>query len=225
MKLNYTCPKCKRKFEAEVDQDSDIVDLECSYPDCGYKFKGRVKKTALDNSGKDPLPADKAYKVGENPDIECPHCGKTTHVDGPQKKGVKTVGCQHCKGPIEVEFIDPTIVVPVVKYPYRGKIQLVQRLFIKKDFPLRVGTNIIGRADKDSPSDIQLNDAYASRRSVEIEVKVGERGGFFFVFKLRNATNPVLINNLRIEPGSEILLNYGDIITMGRTKLRFDKIV
>ena len=222
--LKYTCPKCHRPIVKEVEQDSGIIDIVCPHPDCGFTFKGRVKKPVMDNSGKDPLPSDKVLKVGEEADITCPHCKLLTHVESVEKACKKTVGCQHCMGPIEVRVIEPTRELELEANPYRGKIQITLNRFRKKDYPLRPGVNIIGRADKEAPSDIQLNDETVSRRSVEIEVKVGERGGFFFHFRVRKATNPVLVNSRRINPGEEILLEYGAIITMGRTKLRFDKI-
>lgn len=225
MKLNYNCPNpaCKKSIGKEVDPKASVVDIEC--PHCGRKFQGKVPKMALDNSQKEVLPAGKSLKVNKAEDLECPHCKRTTHVEAADKPGMKIVKCQNCKGPIEVNVLPMTQPPPKVKYPFRGKLQISQRIFFKKDIPLRVGLNVIGRTDRDTPSDIMLDDQYASRRSVEIEVEVGERGGFFFRFRVRKATNPVLVNNRRIEPGCEILLNYGDIITIGQTKLRFDKIV
>jgi hypothetical protein len=171
------------------------------------------------------LPAEKSIVVGEDADIVCPHCKQLTHIEKVDNPVMKILTCDKCKGPIEVNFRDPTKDVSGAAFLYRGKIQIVHRFFFKKDFPLRIGTNIIGRADKSEPSDIQLNDETVSRRSVEIEVKVSERGGFFFHFRVLKSTNPVLVNSQRINPGNESLLNYGDIITMGRTQLRFDKIV
>lgn len=235
--LNYTCPKCHQKVAKEVDQESGIIDIICTNPECGYKFQGRVKKKAadspvkeeekkpLDNSSKDVLPLGKSIKVNETKDVVCPHCNQQTRIEAAETAGMKIVKCQICKGPIEIEFLKPTFGVDKVKFPYRGKLQISKSIFFKKDIPLRVGVNVIGRTDKQTPSDIQLDDQYVSRRSVEIEVEVGEKGGFFFRFRVVKSTNPVLVNSHRIEPGSEILLNYGDIITLGRTKLRFDKIV
>ena len=235
--LTYKCPNCHRDIVVEVNPELDVVDIVCTHPDCGFKFQGKVKKKTpdhsenektnkpLDNSSKDVLPLEKSLIIGKAKDVECPHCKQLTHVDAAEKTGMKIIKCQHCKGPIEVNFHKPTMFGGKVKFPYRGKIQISQRIFFKKDIPLRVGVNVIGRADKDNPSDIGLDDDYVSRRSVEIEVEVGERGGFFFHFRVLKSTNPVLVNSQRVEPGCEILLNYGDIITMGRTKLRFDKIV
>lgn len=232
--MKYTCPKCKEKIEVETEQTSGTIQITCTNPNCGFKFLGNIKEKSPadtenpkparpDNSAKAPQPAAEKLKAEEDGDVTCPHCGYSNHVTGKETAGIKIVGCQYCKGPIEVTFMAKTATVDG-SYPYRGKI-VVQRFLMKKEYPLGIKKNLIGRADKDSPSDIMLKDDTVSRQSAEIEVKIGEKGGFYFHFRVRNAKNPVLVNNRRVEPGEEILLNYGDIITMGKTRLRFDKIL
>lgn len=90
-------------------------------------------------------------------------------------------------------------------------------------FPLRIGFNTVGRADNDTPSDINIkNDPTISRRSVTIEV-VPKENGSLFKMKVLRAANPVLHNDKPLMEGEVIYLNYGDSIKLGRTTLRFNK--
>lgn len=91
-------------------------------------------------------------------------------------------------------------------------------------FPLHMGLNTVGRADSDTPSDINIkNDPTISRRSVIIEV-IPKENGFLFKMKVLRAANPVLHNDKPLMEGEIIYLNYGDSIRLGRTTLRFNKL-
>lgn len=181
-----------------------------------------VKPTpkVLDNSAEEPRDLNMEVKTDEEVLVVCPFCGKTTPFV-PPKLGRLTLTCPRCKGRMYLLVKNPTTQVDGAKYPHRGKLQMASFAFFKKDFTLKMGINTIGRADKDLPSDIQIKDDYMSRQSAELEVKINERGGFLFYFRVRSATNPVLVNHVEVLPGSEVLLNYGDIITMGKTNLTF----
>ena len=61
-----------------------------------------------------------------------------------------------------------------------------------------------------------------SRRSVQVEVVCTERG-YTFRLTVLNATNPVLHNDRQLKPGESVSLNFGDSITMGKTRFRFEK--
>lgn len=92
----------------------------------------------------------------------------------------------------------------------------------KKKFRLHVGTFTIGRVDADAPSDIQLNDKRASRRSAVLDVFPG-KDGFLFKFTVKRAYIPVYVNDSEIAEGQSTYLNYGDKISMGDTVLTFRK--
>lgn len=88
----------------------------------------------------------------------------------------------------------------------------------RKKYILRVGKNYVGRKDKDKPSDLSLNDEYASAQSICIEVKRVFRG-YVFQLTVERATNPVLIAGKDCPIGKAIELNYGDTIVLGNTTL------
>lgn len=96
------------------------------------------------------------------------------------------------------------------------------RLFSFHHYPLKPGVYYIGQKSVEKPSDIQLDDPYASRRSVSVEM-MPQGGGWTYKLNVHKATNPVLVNSMNIPEGDSIYLNFGDTITMGKTRLTFKK--
>lgn len=90
----------------------------------------------------------------------------------------------------------------------------------RHSYTLQEGSNTIGREDDDDPSDIQIKDEYASRKSVDIVVSDSEEG-YLFKFEVHKAANPIYINAHELEEGTSVYLNDGDTIRLGSTKLRF----
>ena len=87
-----------------------------------------------------------------------------------------------------------------------------------QSYTLEQGVTIIGRNDPNESSDIPLDDATASRRSVKIEVTKGEKTGrHIFRLTVLRTTNPVYVNYNALYSKSSIYLNYGDTIRIGET--------
>lgn len=93
-------------------------------------------------------------------------------------------------------------------------------IFSRKSYQLHVGDNYIGRKDLDVPSDVMIDDEYASRRSVKITV-ARQDNGYSYKFTVENATNPVLVNGTPQDVGYGLYLNYGDTIKLGKTSITF----
>lgn len=94
-------------------------------------------------------------------------------------------------------------------------------LFRKKSYELnRTGKYYIGRDDEEIKSDIAIDDAYVSRRSVLIEV-VNRDKGCSYKLTVKNATNPVLVNGQEYRLEEFVYLNYGDTILVGNTTITF----
>lgn len=106
-----------------------------------------------------------------------------------------------------------------------AKLTIVGTLF-NNSYPLEVGEIVIGRDDPGAQSDIPLKgDPCVSRRSLQITVKRDEINGYTFRLKVLKSTNPVLLNGSVIDIRyDEPFLNYGDTITVGKTKLRIDSL-
>ena len=60
-----------------------------------------------------------------------------------------------------------------------------------------------------------------SRRSIAITIEE-ENGVFDFKLKVLNATNQVKVNDQRVKEGSEVYLDFGDTIILGKSKFKFD---
>ena len=89
-------------------------------------------------------------------------------------------------------------------------------------FQLYEGTTTIGRYDEDDTSDIMIRgDDTMSRKSVAIIIEE-EDGVFDYKLKVLNALNKVKVNDQRIKEGSEVYLDFGDIIMLGNSKFKFD---
>lgn len=87
-----------------------------------------------------------------------------------------------------------------------------------KTYTLPTGSTVIGRNDEDEPSDISVNDATASRRSVRIDVTQGEQTGKrMFRLSVQRTTNPVYVNHNALYTNDSIYLNPGDTIKVGAT--------
>ena len=97
-------------------------------------------------------------------------------------------------------------------------------IFMKehKEYDLKIGVNVIGRADAMSPSDIMIeDDMTVSRRSVSITVEVSG-GSYRYWFEVLKSTNPVLVNGKRHAVGESFVVEPGTKFVLGRTKLSIE---
>lgn len=219
-------PDCGKQFKMRRPEHGGTFKIGCPY--CKKTFKVNIpapeaQKTTSDNSAKSPIKIDGNFTVGTKYEATCPHCKSMKIGFTPPKDGVTGFRCPKCKGMVAVEAKTPTKTKPTGDgiNMSRGRLK-VQKLLGKK-YPLRDGVTIVGRYDDNSQSDISIKgDSFISRRSVEIETRMSE-GGYSFKLTVRNATNPVLYNGSALKPGDSVYLNFGDIITLGKTKLRFEK--
>lgn len=87
---------------------------------------------------------------------------------------------------------------------------------------LKEGNFILGRRSSDSKADIKLApDPYMSREHALLQVS---RDGMRmrYAMKALKAENPVFLNNSRLCPSDVVLLQPGDVLVMGQTKIIFE---
>lgn len=195
------CPQDKHRFSVVCPPKAGIYAITC--PKCGKKYKVNVTQEAIDKS--QSAAGQSGFATTPAPENE-------------QKEvRVKTIPTNQEHN---TDLIDGTSPVSI-----GGKLVLLRRFFHKnKEFPLEIGTTIIGRKDSELPSDIQIdNDKSMSRRSVKIEVSLTKQG-YLFKLEVLKATNQVLLNNKVVSKGEIYPLTFGDSIIMGKTKFRFEKI-
>lgn len=223
--FNCSSPDCGRKIKIAKPSKAGVFAVEC--PHCGQERKIRWDGPSrpADNSKAPAIELNEEFIVDCAYKVRCPHCGKEEFGFKTDKPGHRVVPCPACKGGIGFEVRGKTAQVAdsLSLQRHRGKLT-VQRFGIKKkEFRLSDGVNTIGRYDENEPSDISIhNDSTMSRRSVQIEVMMTEKG-YRFKMTVLKTTNPVLLNGKPLGKEESVSLNFGDIITMGKTKFRFDK--
>lgn len=162
--------------------------------------------------------------------IECPVCHTIFGGPHPQAGGKAEAECPNChtkvgyKGSESAAPKEPkrkTQPVEQMGQEGEGVLVVVGQLF-KKKFALKDGDNVVGRNDAETPSDIMVDDRYVSRRSVVI-TKVRKTKGSTYTLEVKKCTNSVLLNGQKLYAEDKVGLNYGDIIVLGETKLRFEK--
>ena len=216
-----TCPHCKTQkklnlkgLDAFLSENNDA------------ELSGNSTESSIDNSNKpvvilkDDFICDEVYK------FMCPHCGKQELGINSHSPGHKEFACPLCKGKIAADVRAKTHVIDTDGDSIqliKGKLTLLRKGWLNKDYSLGLGSHTIGRFDSDQLSDISIkNDSSMSRRSIKIDV-VQSPKGFIFKLTVLKATNPVLHNNVALSCGETVSLNFGDSIILGKTKFRFDK--
>lgn len=181
-----------------------------------------------DFSIRQPIEMSEQLIVNRQYSIDCPHCHKKGISYTPSKTGKHIVACPACKGKLTYLIIKPTwhldtkgapVTTPVFS---RAKLTLLRKNGNNQSFQLHEGAQTVGRADVNVRSDININDQYMSRRSIEIVMKLTNEG-YRFSIEVLKCTNPVLINGKVIEPGMREFLNFNDEITVGHTLFRLEK--
>ena len=216
-----TCPHCKTQKKLNL-KGLDSFQSENSTA----ASSGESTVSTVDNSEKPVISLKENFICGEVYKFMCLHCGKQELGINSHKPGHKEFACPQCKGKIAADVRAKTHVVEADADSImltKGKLTLLRRGWLNKDYPLGIGSYTIGRFDSDLMSNISIkNDSSMSRRSVKIDVVQSPKG---FVFKLTvlKATNPVLHNNVPLSTGETVSLNFGDSIVLGKTRFRFDK--
>ena len=87
---------------------------------------------------------------------------------------------------------------------------------------LKPGNNVIGRRASTSTADIKIsNDMYMSRRHVQIDV-IKKPMGYEHRLVEIGSTNIIKLNHRPINRGDIIVLNFGDVLTLGKTDIRLE---
>lgn len=215
-----TCPYCK------VQKKLNIKGIDAFMSDTSESDMKKSESNDLDNSSKSPISLTDDFLVGNTYSFMCPHCGKQEIGLISQKEGIKDFSCPLCKGRISAHVRQKTQILVFdddTRQLIKGKLVLIRKGWLNKDYALSLGKNVIGRYDESEMSDISIkNDNAMSRRSVRIDVGQTEKG-LIFKLTVMKATNPVLHNNAPLAIGESVSLNFGDTLILGKTKFRFDK--
>lgn len=214
--ISVKCPNSKCQGVIKFRKKKVLKSLEICCPCCKETIhvdfdiskEPQEYKAFLVNHGNEGI--DSNYKKGKKDTIYNKERNKTPHK-------------------IYDDIDEDVINVPIhthKKRKLKDRIYLTHfRLWglIKDRYRLREGTTVVGRYDEDYPSDISLKgDNMMSRQSIAITIEADEYG-FDFKLRVQNATNPIKVNGKRIKVGEELLLEFGDVILLGNSKLVFDR--
>lgn len=162
----------------------------------------------------------KGVAAGQTYAVNCPGCQKTLTTN-PEGNGTVKLKCDNCGATIGYNSYDATRIVPVDGKERKGMLQW-GKCFSRHRAELKMGINIVGRADKGQPSDICIDDSTVSRQSVCINVTFDQKKrNHLFQLTVQHAKNEVLVNGMQLQPGQGLFLESGDKIKLGNTIIVF----
>ena len=172
----------------------------------------------------------------ETKKIQCPSCGVLLEVRNSKNEAVKIIECPQCGTQLRVRFpqkddsvmdartfiagmdIGGETIVPGVSPKTAAKAIIVCE---GNTYELHEGRNIVGRKASTSTADVQLlvADRYMSRLNAIVCVRKAGDKLLVTIANYKNV-NPVKVGAVTLLDGDEVLLEDGDEIIMGTTKMR-----
>ena len=156
--------------------------------------------------------------------VRCPKCKTVLEVKNSLHEDVKAIVCPKCQARLKVVFHRPDTIF--------GRTILPQQMLPKgtpvlcyngHDYAFRDGLNTVGRKASSSEADIQVetSDMLMSRYHALIEYRRIEGGFFQCIVSNDKNKNVTMVNSHPLADGDKILLNDGDTLQLGNTKLTF----
>ena len=197
--ISANCTHCGRPVKFYLPDNPGILKFTCKNPECGKLFGVNIPKELIDKLlANNPTNQDSNLKNEET--------GKEN--ENSKEKDHKTEVIINSGGGATLAN---TRICSIIKKK-RGLFDST------KIFPLKRGENIIGRKDPDIHSDIEIDDATISRRSITITVE--EKGNSYkYRFKVNKCTNPVYVDGIEKELNIEYYIDPGAKIKLGKTTL------
>lgn len=229
--VNAACPYCGNSVKFYMPLKPGVLSFTCPTAGCGKQFRVQVTEAML-------LQANPAAPKPQqpNPQPQQPKPQPQTQQTQTQPKQqvqpkAQQVQSQQAQAQQQKRSIKPT--EGIENWTAEGKaggciakvvVTRTKMLFMKerKEYDLKIGVNVIGRADAMSPSDIMIeDDMTVSRRSVSITVEASG-GSYRYWFEVLKSTNPVLVNGKRHAVGESFVVEPGTKFVLGRTKLSIE---
>lgn len=162
--------------------------------------------------------------------VVCPNCRSRLSIKDEPNVQDKILNCPVCKYKAKVSLYmlgrasDDTTQSPSSlgqqKNSDSGQMRVLQTGQICE---LYKGSQVLGRLASSGTADMQIGsdnylDMYMSRRHVQIDVVQGVRGLEHHLVEI-GAKNIIQLNGKDIKRGDQIVLNFGDKLTMGKTDI------
>ena len=244
--VNAACPYCGNSVKFYMPLKPGVLAFTCPAAGCGKQFRVQVTEAMLLQAN--PA-ATKPQQPNPQPQQSQPHQPQPqtqslsqqpqahpkqqvhTQAQQAQAQPQQQVQAQQAQAQQQKRSIKPTD--SIENWTAEGKaggriakvvVTRTKMIFMKehKEYDLKIGVNVIGRADAMSPSDIMIeDDMTVSRRSVSITVEASG-GSYRYWFEVLKSTNPVLVNGKRHAVGESFVVEPGTKFVLGRTKLSIE---
>lgn len=244
--VNAACPYCGNSVKFYMPLKPGVLSFTCPAAGCGKQFRVQVTEAMLLQANPaapkpqqpNPQPQQpQPYQQQPQPQPQAQqpqaHPKQQVHTQAQQAQAQpqQQVQAQQAQAQQQKRSIKPT--EGIENWTAEGKsggriakvvVTRTKMLFMKehKEYDLKIGVNVIGRADAMSPSDIMIeDDMTVSRRSVSITVEASG-GSYRYWFEVLKSTNPVLVNGKRHAVGESFVVEPGTKFVLGRTKLSIE---
>ena len=237
--VNAACPYCGNSVKFYMPLKPGVLSFTCPAAGCGKQFRVQVTEAMLLQANpaatKPQQPNPQPQQPKPQPQAQQPqaHPKQQVHTQSQQAQAQpqQQVQAQQAQAQQQKRSIKPTD--SIENWTAEGKaggriakvvVTRTKMIFMKehKEYDLKIGVNVIGRADAMSPSDIMIeDDMTVSRRSVSITVEASG-GSYRYWFEVLKSTNPVLVNGKRHAVGESFVVEPGTKFVLGRTKLSIE---
>ena len=244
--VNAACPYCGNSVKFYMPLKPGVLSFTCPAAGCGKQFRVQVTEAMLlqaNSAATKPQqpnpqpqqsqphqPQPQTQSLSQQPQAQ-PKQQSHPKVQQAQAQPQQQVQAQQAQAQQQKRSIKPTD--SIENWTAEGKaggriakvvVTRTKMIFMKehKEYDLKIGVNVIGRADAMSPSDIMIeDDMTVSRRSVSITVEASG-GSYRYWFEVLKSTNPVLVNGKRHAVGESFVVEPGTKFVLGRTKLSIE---
>lgn len=229
--VNAACPYCGNSVKFYMPLKPGVLSFTCPTAGCGKQFRVQVTEAMLLQANpaapKPQQPNPQPQQPQPQPQSQQPQAQPKQQVQ-PKAQQVQS---QQAQAQQQKRSIKPTD--SIENWTAEGKaggriakvvVTRTKMVFMRerKEYDLKIGVNVIGRADAMSPSDIMIeDDMTVSRRSVSITVEASG-GSYRYWFEVLKSTNPVLVNGKRHAVGESFVVEPGTKFVLGRTKLSIE---
>lgn len=159
--------------------------------------------------------------------VVCPVCHKKLEVTNTKNEPVMLITCPNpeCQAKMRVTFDTGETILASSK---TSKNETGCLKCGRGSYPLRIGTNKVGRKSPTSEADIQIetDDHSMSRLHMEVEVVQLKSGRIKVIASdARKASlseaKPIFHEDVPLENADKVVLVNGDVLTLGDTKVKY----
>lgn len=229
--VNAACPYCGNSIKFYMPLKPGVLSFTCPAAGCGKQFRVQVTEAMLLQANSAATKPQQPKPQPQQPQPYQQQPQPQPQAQQAQAQSQQQVQSQQAQAQQQKRSIKPT--EGIENWTAEGKsggriakvvVTRTKMIFMKehKEYDLKIGVNVIGRADAMSPSDIMIeDDMTVSRRSVSITVEASG-GSYRYWFEVLKSTNPVLVNGKRHAVGESFVVEPGTKFVLGRTKLSIE---